>query len=52
MNNNNQKTINNIGNIKLQEYFKFLYGYEDFIEFERSHLISKDYLISQQIIKD
>ena len=45
MNNNNQKTINNIRNIKLQEYFKFLYGYEDFIEFERSHLISKDYLI-------
>ena len=34
MNNNNQKTINNIRNIKLQEYFKFLYGYEDFIEFE------------------
>ena len=52
MNNNNQETINNIRNIKLQEYFKFLDGLEDYIEFEKSHLSSKDYLISQQILND
>ena len=52
MNNNNQETLKNVPNIKLQEYIKFLDNYIDFIEFEKSHPSSKDYLLSQQILSE
>ena len=52
MANNNQETIKNIRNIKLQEYIKFLDEDKEFLEFEKSHPSSKDYLISQQVLND
>jgi len=51
-NNNNQESIKNLRNIKLQEYLNFLKKDKEFIEFEKSHPSSIDYLTSQQILNE
>ena len=52
MTDNNNEILKNIRNIKLQEYIKFLDNDKDFIEFDKSHLCSKDYLLSQQVLNE